>query len=82
MPSCGTSPIEAMAAITPVTATHRPGRPWPGDWVSKAVRITLPKEFGSFGGSGTSTYFLRPIQKIKVAMNIRMPGMPKAQAGP
>ena len=69
-----------MAATAPSTARMSPPRPLPG--ASKALRATLISESGLVGEGGTCTYFLRPLQKITVAMNMRMPGMPKAHAGP
>ena len=82
MPQLGIMANEAIAPITPRTATVRPGRPAPGLCASRAVRATRMKECGSRGLGGTLTYFLRPLQNTRVAMAIRMPGMPKATAGP
>ena len=36
----------------------------------------------TFRAGGTCTYFFFPLQNTMVAMNIMMPGMPKATAGP
>ncbi len=46
------------------------------------MRATRKNECGSEGAGGTFTYFLRPDQKMTVAMNIRIPGTPNASAGP
>ena len=73
----------ATASTAPACATRSPDRALPGTRVVNAVRATLKNESGSSPrGGGTRTYCLRPSQKISVAMNIRMPGMPNATAGP
>jgi hypothetical protein len=59
-----------------------PGRPCPSPRAQSAVNATRRNECGSAGAGGTFTYFLRPDQKMTVAMNIRMPGIPNATAGP
>ena len=73
---------DSTAPTAPRMATARPGRHWPGLRASRAVRATRMKESGSGGAGGTWTYLRLPIQKTMVAMNIRMPGMPKATDGP
>ena len=70
----------ATAPTMPTAATSVPGpKPLP----SSALRTMLRNESGSLPrDGGTLTYLLRPSQKMKVAMNMRMPGMPNAHAGP
>ena len=72
----------STASVKPVTARIRPGRPRSIEGAISAVRTTRRKPCGSDGVGGTTTYLRRPDQKMTVAMNIRMPGMPKAQRGP
>ena len=71
------------ASAAPDAATSKPGLPCPATREVNAVRATLKNECGSSPRvGGTRTYCLRPSQKISVAMNIRMPGIPNATAGP
>ena len=77
----GISASDATASTTPAAANIVPA-PFPGAGPMRALRTTLRKESGSGGEGGTWTYFLRPAQKITVATNIRMPGMPNAMLGP
>ena len=71
-----------MASAAPMAATMSPGRPCPSPRDHSAVRATRRNECGSADAGGTFTYFLRPAQKMTVAMNIRIPGMPNATAAP
>ena len=79
-PSEGIRNSEPMASSAPMPATMVP-EPVPS-FPSRAERTTRRNESGFGGAGGTCTYFLRPDQKITVAMNIRMPGMPNATLGP
>ncbi len=75
-------------AFTPSTASsgwsarapsrNEPARPR----FRSALRTTSRKEWGFFPVAGIFTYWLRPSQKMTVAIPIRIPGMPKATAGP
>jgi hypothetical protein len=80
-PHDGVMHSEITRRHAPAPATIRPGRDWPPR-ASRAVRATLLNESGFGAAGGTCTYFLRPAQNTSVAIAIRMPGMPKATAGP
>ena len=71
------------ASVAPQAARTSPGRPLPSARADSAVAATWKKECGSWPRvGGTRTYCVRPSQKISVAIPIRIPGMPKATAGP
>ena len=71
---------EHSASTAPIPATTSPARPWPG--ANSAVRTTRRNECGLDAAGGTCTYFLRPAQKMTVAIAISTPGMPNATLGP
>ncbi len=76
-PQLGDIKSEAIAPNKPTMATVRPA-----PLVERAVRDTRENECGFGAAGGTCTYFFFPLQNTMVAMNIMMPGMPKATAGP
>src|SRR5690606_16406202 len=81
--SANFSAHSASITTAPTRPTAATSVPMPNPLPSNALRTMLRKESGSLPrDGGTLTYFLRPSQKMKVAMNIRMPGMPNAHAGP
>ena len=75
-------------AFTPSTASSGCSAPAPAQKepvrprFRSALRTTSRKECGFFPVGGIFTYWLRPSQKMSVAIPIRIPGMPKATAGP